>query len=942
MFALLLSVGQAVGESYLQLGVDGAATGATDDSGPATDDVAWRIQLAGSRGPFAVPIIFGGNAYVFESTGPFTKPTSTNRIVQIDLVTGEHRTLADLNTGGISWASDGERFYIAGYDHIEVVDAATGTLLPPLQYPSAVPEPFANFSAVTVVHEGRLYTWTLVFGGRSDASVQAYKAIQEASGYPMRELARVAEGATEFALFLAAYDTATGENLWTHYEDTMARTGYSPPTAEEDVGALLAAAAGISLIGGVSVLGEHVLAGGMILTHFTGEYYPQGECFVAIVRRQTGELQERISSSGSDRFYDPARGAADLAGSLSPNSQESLCGFPAEPTGRARDPDRGIPGVGFVRFGRRVVGFSPDDGRRTLGADIPDVDEGRQTNGGFVLGSNRLYMSAQQNIFLFDPDTLEQLASPNQLSGNDTFGNFPPVLGGSRLYSIAADANLARSDERNRLYAWDPETLERVWPPMELPHHFDGFLQGQFILGIGEGMLVLAAADGQVIALGQSAGSIQTIANVLTNHPQPGDVVEIDLGQSGPGHYGAPTAFRVDWGDGAVSDWQSSPSFSHAYNVSGPLPFSFTARAQSRNDAGQTSSAFVPVTLGLASPPAARADSPQPAIELNVFQKAFAPDKLPITLAGLAVLLAIIVLGYAYVGLRGARRQVAHVVGMLEGRSAKRYEILRELGRGSFGVAYLARDTKLDREVVLKQARGAALATAAAREAFLKEARMAARVHHPRVVAVYEVLPDEDPPVLVMEYVPGGSLDDLIQKPGRVGVSRAMSIGADILKGLEAIHAADILHRDLKPSNVLIDETGRCKVADFGVAERRTDVGATATRVSDDPISGSVAYMSPEHLRGQVPGRRADLYAAGAILFRLITGHHHADGRDWSAAAVRRRILANTGAIREPGLSVPLRAILERSLAPDPDDRFGSAGEMRTALLAAASKERNP
>lgn len=236
-----------------------------------------------------------------------------------------------------------------------------------------------------------------------------------------------------------------------------------------------------------------------------------------------------------------------------------------------------------------------------------------------------------------------------------------------------------------------------------------------------------------------------------------------------------------------------------------------------------------------------------------------------------------------------------------------RFVIEREIGRGGAGRALLARDLRLDRRVVLKQPLASWVLDPKARDEFLREARLAARIRHPNVVVIYEVLPDESPPIMVLEHVEGGSLEDRLRTGRRLSTSEVVALARGLLAGLAAIHRAGIIHRDLKPANVLLDVDGTPKVTDFGIAQARTkDAGATTQTA--DSRAGSVAFMSPEQARGERLDARSDLYAVGLIL---------------------------RGCMGEPGddpTIAALDAVAARALALRREERFASAEEMSAAL----------
>lgn len=265
-------------------------------------------------------------------------------------------------------------------------------------------------------------------------------------------------------------------------------------------------------------------------------------------------------------------------------------------------------------------------------------------------------------------------------------------------------------------------------------------------------------------------------------------------------------------------------------------------------------------------------------------------------------------------------------------RLEDRFRIEKELGRGSSGVAHLAQDLQLSRRVVLKQPLGVWLTGAEGRKLFLREAKIAAQVHHPNVVTVHEVLADADPPVLVLEYAEGGSLQDELSRSGRMDPARAVRIIDGVLAGLQEIHAAGIVHRDLKPGNILLDREGHPKVSDFGVAKPPASLAAAATLAVEGSQPGSLAYMSPEQAQGGAVDERSDLFAVGAMLYLMVAGEPHLHLEGATEVEIRREVQEWDGKLRQGKLPESLRKFLEKSLSPAPGHRFASAQAMRAAL----------
>lgn len=238
------------------------------------------------------------------------------------------------------------------------------------------------------------------------------------------------------------------------------------------------------------------------------------------------------------------------------------------------------------------------------------------------------------------------------------------------------------------------------------------------------------------------------------------------------------------------------------------------------------------------------------------------------------------------------------------------YERLRLLGEGGGGRTWLARDRARDRLVVLKEPLERYQQDERAREAVLHEARTAARVRHPNVVRVEEVVEGKAHLVIVMEYLEGGSLADLLRARGTLPWSEAVALTLDVLRGLEAVHAAGIIHRDIKPSNVLLTSEGTPKIADFGIAVPLSS-GKTMVEGSTT-FAGTLGYVAPElRAGGTTPDRRADVYSAAALLHELLYG---------SPPSARPSAVIMRSDVPAEGT-----AALARGLAERPEDRYPTA-----------------
>ncbi|MER5203409.1 protein kinase [Streptomyces sp. NPDC002825] len=256
------------------------------------------------------------------------------------------------------------------------------------------------------------------------------------------------------------------------------------------------------------------------------------------------------------------------------------------------------------------------------------------------------------------------------------------------------------------------------------------------------------------------------------------------------------------------------------------------------------------------------------------------------------------------------------------GRIADRYRIVRQLGRGGMGVVWRAVDEVLGREVAVKELRtysdAAAPELADLRLRMTREARAAARVRHPGVVAVHDVTEHEGRPVIVMELVDGPSLDDVLGERGTVAPAEAARIGAHVLEALAAAHDVGVLHRDVKPGNILLDRSGRIVLTDFGIATMEDPGDGSATHLTrSGEIVGSLDFLAPERAQGQDPGPASDVWAVGATLYAAVEGSSpFRRTSTWSTLAA-----IVTEPLPEPRRAGPLAPVLLRLLDKDPAAR---------------------
>ena len=269
-----------------------------------------------------------------------------------------------------------------------------------------------------------------------------------------------------------------------------------------------------------------------------------------------------------------------------------------------------------------------------------------------------------------------------------------------------------------------------------------------------------------------------------------------------------------------------------------------------------------------------------------------------------------------------------------------RYELLSELGRGTSGVVYKARDPKLDRLVAMKILRPelASLEESGVelRQRFHQEAVAAGRLTHPAIVAVHDVGEAENRPFMVMEYIEGGTLADLLVGGRPLPLNEAVAIIVQVLGALDYAHRHGVVHRDIKPRNILVGQLGVTKVTDFGTARI---LGANHTQTGT--MLGTPAYMSPEMVRGQAADPRSDLFSLGVVLYEVLTGVNPFNATDL-AAVLYRIVNTKPPSVRHhnPELPPALDDVVRRALAKDPESRYATAQDFANSLREAAGEQR--
>jgi eukaryotic-like serine/threonine-protein kinase len=265
-----------------------------------------------------------------------------------------------------------------------------------------------------------------------------------------------------------------------------------------------------------------------------------------------------------------------------------------------------------------------------------------------------------------------------------------------------------------------------------------------------------------------------------------------------------------------------------------------------------------------------------------------------------------------------------------------RYRLQEPIGRGAMGVVWRGRDELLDREIAVKEVRAAGPGADAGSEGVyqrtLREAKAAARLNHPGVVTVFDVVEEDGGPWIVMELVPARSLDRMIAEDGPLRPLQAARVGEHLVSALACAHAAGVLHRDVKPANVLLGPDGRTVLTDFGIATLAGDAALTAAGM----VFGTPGFTAPERLRGQDATPASDLWSLGATLYAAVEGRGPFD-RPGGSSAITAGVVGEP-APRAPSAG-PLGPVIDALLRSDPGERPDAAAAARMLADAAAEAE---
>ena len=280
------------------------------------------------------------------------------------------------------------------------------------------------------------------------------------------------------------------------------------------------------------------------------------------------------------------------------------------------------------------------------------------------------------------------------------------------------------------------------------------------------------------------------------------------------------------------------------------------------------------------------------------------------------------------------------------GRTVGHYQFLEKLGAGGMGEIYKAQDTRLKRFVAVKVLSIASSGEPERRRRFIQEAQAASALNHPNIITIHDIVSEGESEFMVMEFVSGKTLVDLIPKGG-LRLPQALKYAMQMTDALAVAHAAGIVHRDLKPANVMVTESGLVKILDFGLA-KLTDRGPVTTTAGDatqtiaeapltveGSIIGTVSYMSPEQAQGKKVDTRSDIFSFGVVLYEMVTGSRAFAGDNaLSTFSAILRDEARPIAEIAPDVPPQIEQLIKRCLRKNPDDRWQSMQDVRSALAA--------
>src|SRR6201982_704568 len=272
---------------------------------------------------------------------------------------------------------------------------------------------------------------------------------------------------------------------------------------------------------------------------------------------------------------------------------------------------------------------------------------------------------------------------------------------------------------------------------------------------------------------------------------------------------------------------------------------------------------------------------------------------------------------------------------LMIGQTRGHYRILEKVGAGGMGVVYRARDEQLERDVAVKILPVGTLTDEAARKRFRKEALALAKLNHPNIATIFEFSTQNSTDYLVTEYISGQTLEERLA-PGALSEKEVVDLGIQLAQGLSAAHEHGIVHRDLKPANLRLSSDGRLKILDFGLSQlgpHATGLGVTATLTRSQEGTGTLPYMAPEQLRGEPADVPSDIWAAGAVLYEMATGHRPFEQTVPTALAgeiIHKAPLPPRKL--KSAISPRLEAVILRCLQKKQAKRYQSARELQADL----------
>ncbi|WP_460496557.1 Stk1 family PASTA domain-containing Ser/Thr kinase, partial [Glycomyces tarimensis] len=267
-----------------------------------------------------------------------------------------------------------------------------------------------------------------------------------------------------------------------------------------------------------------------------------------------------------------------------------------------------------------------------------------------------------------------------------------------------------------------------------------------------------------------------------------------------------------------------------------------------------------------------------------------------------------------------------------------RYEIGEVVGYGGMAEVHRGRDLRLGRDVAVKLLRADLSRDESFLVRFRREAQNSASLNHPNIVAVFDTGEEHGIPYMVMEFVTGRTLKEVLMEEGRFDPVVACEIVADMCSALDFSHKHHIIHRDVKPGNVMLSDTSQVKVMDFGIARALASGQATMTQTS--AVIGTAQYLSPEQARGETVDGRSDVYAVGCVLYELLVGHPPFTGDNPVSVAYQHvREEARPPSELNPAVPASVDAVVMKALSKNPENRYRTAGEMREDLIRASRGE---